>query len=119
MTQTSILIGKSPEGPQVLALRRANRHGLIAGATGTGKTVTLQTLAEAFSRAGVPVFAADIKGDLSGVAQPGDMNPRWVQRAKDVGVEDYAADAAPVVLWTCSANRAIRCARPSPRWGRS
>ena len=99
MTQTSILIGKSPEGPQTLALRRANRHGLIAGATGTGKTVTLQTLAEAFSRAGVPVFAADIKGDLSGVAQPGDMNPRWVQRAKEVGVEDYAADAAPVVLW--------------------
>jgi uncharacterized protein len=99
MTQTSILIGKSPEGQQTLALRRANRHGLIAGATGTGKTVTLQTMAEAFSRAGVPVFAADIKGDLSGVSAPGDMNPRWVQRAKDVGIDDYAASAQPVVLW--------------------
>src|SRR5690606_21631127 len=58
--------------PQKLLLKYANRHGLIAGATGTGKTVTLQTLAESFSRAGVPVFMADVKGDLAGIARPGD-----------------------------------------------
>src|SRR5688572_26886919 len=63
----SIELGASPEGVQGVALKRANRHGLIAGATGTGKTVTLQVLAEAFAREGVNVFAADIKGDLSGV----------------------------------------------------
>ncbi len=67
-TNNTIVIGKSDE-VQNLYLNRANRHGLIAGATGTGKTVTLQILAEGFSEAGVPVFAADIKGDLSGISQ--------------------------------------------------
>src|SRR5689334_17271989 len=67
---TNIDIGVAPEGPQSLALKRANRHGLIAGATGTGKTVTLQLLAEEFAKNGVNVFAADIKGDLSGIAAP-------------------------------------------------
>src|SRR4051794_12471391 len=66
-----ILIGKGTK-PERLLLKRANRHGLVTGATGTGKTVTLQVLAEGFSNAGVPVFAADIKGDLSGVAEPGE-----------------------------------------------
>ena len=67
------LIGRSDDGSaQELVLRRANRHGLITGATGTGKTVTLQGLAEGFSRAGVPVFLADVKGDLAGIAQAGD-----------------------------------------------
>src|SRR4029079_16710920 len=66
-----IFVGKS-EKEEFLTLRLANRHGLATGATGTGKTVTLQVLAEGFSRAGVPVFAADIKGDLSGIAEPGD-----------------------------------------------
>ena len=74
-----IEIGASPEGPQRLALKRANRHGLIAGATGTGKTVTLQVLAEEFAREGVNVFAADIKGDLSGVAVPGQPPPAWAR----------------------------------------
>ena len=99
MTNGAILIGKSAQAQQWLTLKRANRHGLIAGATGTGKTVTLQVLAESFSRAGVAVFAADVKGDLSGIAAAGDMNPRWVARAKEVGAEDYAAEACPVVLW--------------------
>jgi DNA helicase HerA-like ATPase len=99
MADSAILIGKSPEGPQTLTLRRANRHGIVAGATGTGKTVTLQVLAESFSAAGVAVFAADVKGDLSGVAAPGDMNPRWVERAKETGPQPYEASAAPVVLW--------------------
>ena len=65
----SIFLGKSRK-PEVLSLRYSNRHGLITGATGTGKTVTLQVLAEGFSKAGVPVFAADIKGDLSGSVLP-------------------------------------------------
>ncbi|MBU6373721.1 MAG: DUF853 domain-containing protein [Alphaproteobacteria bacterium] len=99
MSEGAILIGKSPDGPQTLTLKRANRHGLVAGATGTGKTVTLQVLAESFSRAGVAVFAADVKGDLSGIAAAGDMNPRWVQRATDVGATGYAAEACPVVFW--------------------
>ena len=77
MVDTSILIGKSSK-PDVLELKLANRHGLITGATGTGKTVTLQVLAEGFSNAGVPVFAADIKGDLSGIAAAGDMKPAFV-----------------------------------------
>jgi DNA helicase HerA-like ATPase len=95
----SILIGASPEGPQELALKRANRHGLIAGATGTGKTVTLQVLAEAFAREGVNVFAADIKGDLSGVAVPGDPPPGWATaRAAEVGVT-LTPEAQPVVFW--------------------
>jgi DNA helicase HerA-like ATPase len=95
----SIEIGASPEGMQQLALKRANRHGLIAGATGTGKTVTLQVLAEAFAREGVNVFAADIKGDLSGVAVPGDPPPGWAaKRAEEIGVA-LTPEAPPVVFW--------------------
>ena len=97
-----ILIGKG-EDPgldafQYLNLPLANRHGLVTGATGTGKTVTLQTLAEGFSNAGVPVFAADVKGDLSGIAMPGDAKPHFTQRAKDLGFE-WQADEFPVVFW--------------------
>jgi hypothetical protein len=99
MADKTFLIGKAPEGPVELTLKRANRHGLIAGATGTGKTVTLQTLAESFSHAGVAVFAADVKGDLSGIAAPSDMNERWVKRAAECGVANYAPLAAPVVFW--------------------
>jgi len=95
----SILIGASPGGPQTLALKRANRHGLIAGATGTGKTVTLQVLAEAFANAGVNVFAADVKGDLSGIGAAGDPPPGWaVARAAECGVT-LDPKAAPVTFW--------------------
>ena len=80
-----IFIGKSTK-PEYLDLRLANRHGLVTGATGTGKTVSLQVLAEGFSNAGVPVFAADIKGDLSGMAAPGNGKEPLVKRAKDIGV---------------------------------
>ncbi|MDB5568846.1 MAG: yjgR, partial [Hyphomicrobiales bacterium] len=83
---------------EYLNLPLANRHGLITGATGTGKTVTLQTLAEGFSNAGVPVFAADVKGDLSGIAMPGEEKPHFTQRAKDLGF-DWQADEFPVVFW--------------------
>ncbi|HEY8382798.1 MAG TPA: helicase HerA-like domain-containing protein [Microvirga sp.] len=92
-----ILIGKSTK-PEYLHLTLANRHGLITGATGTGKTVSLQVLAEGFSNAGVPVFAADIKGDLSGVAAPGNAKPPFVKRAQEIGVE-YVPDRFPVVFW--------------------
>jgi len=94
---TTILVGKSDK-PEVLTLALANRHGLVTGATGTGKTVTLQVMAEGFSRAGVPVFAADIKGDLSGVAAPGEGKDAFVRRAEELGIA-YQADEFPVVFW--------------------
>ncbi|MGQ0502559.1 MAG: helicase HerA-like domain-containing protein [Panacagrimonas sp.] len=94
----SLLIGKG-ETPQLILARYANRHGLIAGATGTGKTITLQVLAEGFSDLGVPVFAADIKGDLSGIAAPGELQPRLAERASQVGFAGYAPQACPAVFW--------------------
>src|SRR5262245_2350904 len=92
-----IFVGKS-EKAEYLTLKLANRHGLVTGATGTGKTVTLQVLAEGFSRAGVSVFAADIKGDLSGVAAVGEAKDAFVKRAKDLGFT-YEPDRFPVVFW--------------------
>src|SRR5262249_53182281 len=92
-----IFIGKSAE-PEYLTIAFGNRHGLVTGATGTGKTVTLQTMAEGFARAGVPVFAADIKGDLSGIAMPGERRDAFVKRAKEIGFE-YETDEFPVVFW--------------------
>lgn len=79
--------------------RMSNRHGMIAGATGTGKTVTLQVLAESFSRMGVPVFAADIKGDLSGLAAPGTPHPKVDERLARIPIEGYRQQACPVVFW--------------------
>jgi DNA helicase HerA-like ATPase len=93
----SILVAKGTDNLELLA-QMANRHGLIAGATGTGKTVTLQTIAEGFSRIGVPVFMADVKGDLAGLSQPGGGNPKVAERAKKLGV-DLKPQAAPVVFW--------------------
>jgi uncharacterized protein len=92
-----IFVGKG-DHDQFLSLALANRHGLATGATGTGKTVSLQVLAEGFSRAGVPVFAADIKGDLSGIAVRGDARPELIKRAKDMGF-DYEPEEFPVVFW--------------------
>ncbi len=93
-----IFVGKSDTKPEYLALKLANRHGLISGATGTGKTVTLQVLAEGFSRAGVPVFAADVKGDLSGISEAGEAKDAFVKRAQDMGFA-YEPDRFPVVFW--------------------
>ncbi len=93
-----LLIGSSND-PQVLLPQMANRHGLVAGATGTGKTVTLQVMAEAFSRIGVPVFAADVKGDLSGISQPGKDNPKIAARVKKLKLDDFTFDASPVAFW--------------------
>ena len=89
--------------PQTLLLKYANRHGLIAGATGTGKTVTLQILAEAFSAAGVPIFLSDVKGDLSGLAAAGredfKLHDAFHSRAQTIGYEDYTYNSFPVVFW--------------------
>ena len=93
-----IFIGKG-EQPVYLLPQLANRHGLIAGATGTGKTVSLQILAEAFSRRGVPVFMADVKGDLSGLCQVGKAHPKLQERAASIGLESYTYEAFPVVFW--------------------
>ncbi len=93
----TIFVGKSAK-PEVLTLALANRHGLVTGATGTGKTVTLQVLAEGLSRAGVSVFAADIKGDLSGISEVGEAKEAFVTRAKSLGF-DYEPDQFPVVFW--------------------
>ncbi|MDB5447384.1 MAG: conserved predicted ATPase, partial [Phenylobacterium sp.] len=97
MVDDGVLIGAS-DHPQVLRLDRANRHGLVAGATGTGKTVTLQVLAQGLSDAGVPVFAADVKGDLSGVAAPCQPSDKLQARAQALGVTLHPA-AAPVIFW--------------------
>jgi hypothetical protein len=93
-----IFLGRSVK-PEYLNLSLANRHGLITGATGTGKTVTLQILAEGFSRAGVPVFASDIKGDLSGIAAAGTAKDFIVKRAAEVGLDNFQYGATPCVFW--------------------
>ncbi|TYC52270.1 DUF853 family protein [Rhodobacterales bacterium] len=95
----SIFIGASTRD-ETLTLKLANRHGLIAGATGTGKTVSLQILAEGFSNAGVPVFCADIKGDLAGLSVAGESKNFLEKRAREVGLEgSYTYEASPAVFW--------------------
>ncbi len=94
---STVFVGFSDK-PEELRLDRANRHGIVAGATGTGKTVTLQVLAQAFSDAGVPVFAADVKGDLSGVCQPGAPNEKMLARAAGMNLT-LTPDAPPTVFW--------------------
>ncbi len=97
LPEDAIVVGKS-EKYEALDLKFGNRHGLVTGATGTGKTVTLQVLAEGFSKAGVPVFAADVKGDLSGIAAVGEAKDAFVKRAKDMGLT-YQPDEFPAVFW--------------------
>ncbi|MEL6551166.1 MAG: helicase HerA-like domain-containing protein [Pseudomonadota bacterium] len=104
--EKGIFVGGGGEGygaRQELALKYANRHGLVAGATGTGKTVTLQILAEGFSAAGVPVFLSDVKGDLSGLAKTGSadfkLHGAFTSRAETIGFTDYTYDSVPVTFW--------------------
>ncbi len=98
MEDTGIFVGKA-EAPVYLPPKYANRHGLIAGATGTGKTVSLQILAEEFSRLGVPIFVADVKGDLSGISQAGTDKPKLMERAQTMGLDDYTFQGFPTVFW--------------------
>jgi DNA helicase HerA-like ATPase len=93
-----MFIGQA-EQPVFLLPQMANRHGLVAGATGTGKTVTLQGLAEAFSNIGVPVFAADIKGDLSGISQPGKTHPKITERVNLMQLDDFQFSGFPTTFW--------------------
>jgi hypothetical protein len=98
MALEGLLIARG-EKDQLLLPRMANRHGLVAGATGTGKTVTLQVMAERFSRIGVPVFMADVKGDLAGVSQPGTASPKIQERLGLLKLGAYAFDGSPVTFW--------------------
>jgi DNA helicase HerA-like ATPase len=94
-----LLIAKNDQAELVLLPQMANRHGLITGATGTGKTVTLQTLAERFSDIGVPCFMSDVKGDLSGIAAAGGNNPKVAERIEKLGLTEHQYQAHPVTLW--------------------
>ncbi|MCG5496630.1 DUF853 domain-containing protein [Ectothiorhodospira haloalkaliphila] len=99
MNAHPLLIGAADGRPVAITPRMANRHGLIAGATGTGKTITLQTLAQSFSDLGVPVFVPDIKGDFSGIAAPGELSDRVRERAAQVGLDELEMHGAPTVFW--------------------
>jgi DNA helicase HerA-like ATPase len=98
MSEAAILVGKGEIEVPLLA-RYGNRHGLITGATGTGKTVTLKTLAEGFSRLGVPVFMADVKGDIAGLAMPGESSDKLQQRLATMGISGWSPAACPTVFW--------------------
>jgi DNA helicase HerA-like ATPase len=93
-----LLIAKGKSDVSILP-KMANRHGLVAGATGTGKTVTLRVLAEQFSKIGVPIFMADIKGDLSGIPFPGGENPKVVERVQKLGLKGFNFEGCPAVFW--------------------
>ena len=97
--QLSFVIGADDNIPVEQLTKMSNRHGLIAGATGTGKTITLQILAESFSRLGVPVFAADVKGDLSGIAAAGKPHPKIEERLREIPLGEYIQRPYPVVFW--------------------
>ena len=113
-----ILIARNGDTECLLLPSLVNRHGLITGATGTGKTITLQAIAEQLSAIGVPVFMADIKGDLTGISQAGRVGAKLAQVLKDRGLDAPAPVKCPPPCGTCSASKATRCARRSPTWAR-
>ena len=113
-----LLIARTPDTELFLLPGMANRHGLITGATGTGKTVTLQKLAESLSEIGVPVFMADVKGDLTGIAQAGTASENYSQGLK---ISASMTGNRMPIRWWCGislARRAIRCGRRFRIWGR-
>ena len=100
LLDNKLLIGKSAEGKELSILpQMANRHGLITGASGSGKTITLKVMAESFSDAGVPVFLADVKGDLAGTAVEGEINDSIKKRLDKLAVSDFEAKSFPVRFW--------------------
>ncbi len=113
-----LLIARTPDTELFLLPGMANRHGLITGATGTGKTVTLQKLAESLSEIGVPVFMADVKGDLTGIAQAGTASEKLLARLK---ISASMTGNRMPIRWWCGislARKAIRCGRRFRIWGR-
>ena len=112
--ERGLYIAHCASGALSITGKMANRHGLIAGATGTGKTVTLQVMAETFCQAGVPCFMADMKGDLSGISQVGKMSGFIEKRLPEFGIENPAL----CVSMTSSVNRVIPCVPRCRRWGR-
>jgi DNA helicase HerA-like ATPase len=107
-----ILLARHDSAECFLLPQMANRHGLVTGATGTGKTVTLQTLAESFSAQGVPVFLADVKGDLTGISQPGTVSPKLAALLKERGIEPKPPAACPVTLWDVFADAKSAAGHP-------
>ena len=97
--KNKILIGKNKEKELFIVPNKANRHGLITGASGSGKTITLKVMAESFSSMGVPVFLADIKGDLAGTCMPGEENEKIKERLDGIGVQDFQYKGFPTVFW--------------------
>ena len=102
-----IVIAKSEGNDLYILASLANRHGLITGATGTGKTVTLQKIAENFSQIGVPVFLADVKGDLTGLGEKGVLSDKLQSRLANIGVTDWRPDSSPLALWDVFAEKGI------------
>src|SRR5688572_18273284 len=97
---TPLLLAKTAAGAELVVLPgMSNRHGIIAGATGTGKTITLQRRAEQFSERGVPVFMADVKGDLAGLARAGESHPKIIERIRLLKIKEHTPTAFPVVFW--------------------
>jgi hypothetical protein len=107
MENNKMLIGKSQTHKNFMLPSMGNRHGIVTGATGTGKTVTLQVLAEAFSDRGVPVILLDVKGDLTGLAEPGKTNPKIDERLDLIGIDDYTFKSYPVVPWDIFGEKGI------------
>src|SRR5438552_118785 len=102
------IIAKASKGQDILFNpQMGNRHGLITGATGTGKTVTLQLLTDNFSRSGVPVFLADVKGDLSGIAAAGALTPKLRDHLQTIGAKEPQWSADPVVFWDVFGRRGV------------
>ena len=111
-----LYVAHSANGPIYLQGKMANRHGLIAGATGTGKTVSLQVLAETFSQAGVPCFMADMKGDLSGISQAGKMNGFIEKRCAEFGIENPPFEGSPTRFFDVFGEQGYVCAT-FRQWG--
>lgn len=116
MKETGKILLAKKEKEVFLLPQMANRHGLIAGATGTGKTITLQVLTESFSSLGVPVFLADVKGDLAGLCISGEGNPHVEKRVKELGLEGFNIAHSRLFFGMFLLSRVILCGQLSRKW---